>query len=461
MAAATHDSFYDMMYENALLSLAAGHPLPCDQEILSFSPLPNNLTEPYAAQEADIRQTMTMAYKAMAVWVEEAKKANYFSKRFVQLSKLVMKGVTTMGRGLVSLHNRGETLDEVPMSITDLIGVASYHFRKSYLGVLQTARSHPEISERLLVNQLAWTNMLLRLYKTREKLEKPAVLPQNTDTAEQLPEENKAANIGTSANGKKTLPGRRECGFNDIAAFFEPASFSAPHALSSLDGSREPVRSGKQKKSESGSRNLPGASETSDQVRKIRPAAETETADKTARKASQNDENLKEREPDPEELNGNKPEISEEPGNTENTPPVLDLQNDSETSHSDPEKGENKDSETDPKASAEPERPRTDFSSPEEIRSVQPPDTPPDTGPYRPPGPGTGGGFGPDPWDVPEYIEILQNVYQRSAGSEGNTTVFTYDDLERLVSDPIFRRMEPDLAADIDRLWAISRRATE
>ena len=82
MAAATHDSFYDMMYENALLSLAAGHPLPCDQEILSFSPLPNNLTEPYAAQEADIRQTMTMAYKAMAVWVEEAKKSQLLLQTF-------------------------------------------------------------------------------------------------------------------------------------------------------------------------------------------------------------------------------------------------------------------------------------------------------------------------------------------------------------------------------------------
>ena len=76
----------------------------------------------------------------------------------------------TMGCGLVTLHNRGEDLSRAPMQFGDLLSVGSFHFLKSYLGVIQTAKSHPEISERLLVNQLSWTNMLLRLYKTKEKL---------------------------------------------------------------------------------------------------------------------------------------------------------------------------------------------------------------------------------------------------------------------------------------------------
>ena len=88
----------------------------------------------------------------------------------------------TMGRGLVTLYNRGEDLSQAPMQIGDLISVGSYHFRKSYLGVIQTAKSHPEISERLLVNQLSWTNILLRLYKTKEKLAKPISGVRNSKT---------------------------------------------------------------------------------------------------------------------------------------------------------------------------------------------------------------------------------------------------------------------------------------
>ena len=85
---------------------------------------------------------MGFAYNSLVTWIDEAKKANYFSKRFTDLSKLVMKGVMTMGRGLVTLHNRGEDLSQAPMQIGELISVSSYHFRKSYLGVIQTAKSH-------------------------------------------------------------------------------------------------------------------------------------------------------------------------------------------------------------------------------------------------------------------------------------------------------------------------------
>ena len=91
-------------------------------------------------------------------------------------AKMIMNGTVTMARGLMSLHNRGEELSLCPMSIGDLISLGSYHFRKSYLGVLQTAKSHPEVSRRLLMNQIGWANTLLRLYKTKEKLETPVVV---------------------------------------------------------------------------------------------------------------------------------------------------------------------------------------------------------------------------------------------------------------------------------------------
>ena len=159
-----------MMYRDALQSLYAGAVMPWDREILAIAPLPAAVVDPSASQDVDPLQIMGFAYNSLVTWIDEARKANYFSKRFTDLSKLVLKGVMTMGRGLITLHNRGEDLSRAPMQIGDLISVGSYHFRKSYLGVIQTAKSHPEISERLLVNQMSWTNMLLRLYKTKEKL---------------------------------------------------------------------------------------------------------------------------------------------------------------------------------------------------------------------------------------------------------------------------------------------------
>ena len=164
-------STYRMMYMNALIGLENGHLMPWDKDILASAPLPDSVSDPYTTKEMpDVLELMKLTFNAMSIWVDEAKKVNYFSKRFVQLSRMVMNGVTTMGRGLVTLHARGEDLSQSPMSIQDLLGVASYHFRKSYLGVLQTSRSHPEIGERLLMNQIGWNNMLMRLFKTRDKL---------------------------------------------------------------------------------------------------------------------------------------------------------------------------------------------------------------------------------------------------------------------------------------------------
>ena len=232
---------FGMMYQDALYSLYAGAVMPHDREILAMAPLPTDVVDPFASQDVDPRQIMGFAYNSLVTWIDEAKKANYFSKRFTDLSKLVMKGVMTMGRGLVTLHNRGEDLSQAPMQIGELISVSSYHFRKSYLGVIQTAKSHPEISERLLINQLSWTNLLLRLYKTRDKLNsecgrRNAESLSNSEggmrNAEALPDTQSALNHGHA------LP--------DVAAMFEPAALAAPRALSSLDGSKSPTVSRRQ-----------------------------------------------------------------------------------------------------------------------------------------------------------------------------------------------------------------------
>ena len=171
------------MLQNAFIDLANGALQPWDKEILSNSPLPESITQPYTAREVgNVRESMHLTYETMSSWIEESKNTSYFSKRFVQLSRMIMNGVTIMGRGLITLHARGEELTDVPMTIQDLIGVASYQFRKSHLGVFQTMRSNPDISEKLMMNQIGWNNMLMRLFKTKEKLAQPIEIRNKKST---------------------------------------------------------------------------------------------------------------------------------------------------------------------------------------------------------------------------------------------------------------------------------------
>ena len=167
------NSTIDIMRASALENLYAGCVMPWDKQILEDMPLPADMVDPFASEEVKPLSVMNLTYVSLSGWIAEAKKASYYSERFVYLSKLVQKGVTTMGRGLVTLHKRREDLSAAPMQIDDLISVGSYHFRKSYLGVVQFSSKHPEIGERLLVNQLGWADLLMRLYKTKEKLAKP------------------------------------------------------------------------------------------------------------------------------------------------------------------------------------------------------------------------------------------------------------------------------------------------
>ena len=240
---------FNMMYVNALHGLANGCLMPWDKEVLATSPLPVSVIEPYTTKEVpDVLESMNLTFSAMSIWIDEAKKVNYFSERFVTLSKKVRNGVTTMGRGLVTLHQRGEDLTAAPMSIGDLIGVASYHFRKSYLGVLQTSRSHPELGEKLLMNQIGWNDMLMRLFKTRDKLENSECGIRNAELAGaelkneegRMKKEELASGSALSLNsnnddGTIALPAASERAFNAPSAFGEPGAFAAPRAFSSYD----------------------------------------------------------------------------------------------------------------------------------------------------------------------------------------------------------------------------------
>ena len=256
-----HNAMMKIMRTDALHDLYAGYVTPLDREILADMPLPSDMVDPFASEVADPLTTMNLTYVSLSGWIAEAKKEKYYSERFASLSKLVMKGVVTMARGLATLHKRGEELTAAPMQIDDLISVGSYHLRKSYLGVVQFSARHPEIGERLLVNQLGWSNTLLRLYKTRDKLasgvrsqvsgvssneegktlqneegsvQNEEMLNGNSDNSSFLLQNSSLDNVSALPGfdeGKSSGVGA----FSSIDSIFAPAAYSAPRAFASLD----------------------------------------------------------------------------------------------------------------------------------------------------------------------------------------------------------------------------------
>ena len=467
-----YDSIQDMMNEDAIHSLYNGMPvMPWQREVLAMAPLPEDIVDPFAAQDADPMQIMGLAYKSLVTWIDEARKANYFTKRFTDLSKLVLKGVNTMGRGLMTLHNRGEDLSQAPMQIGDLISVGSYHLRKSYLGVIQTASSHPEISERLLINQLSWTNMLLRLYKTKEKLAIPneevrrkneelsgrdkALDIRNADDAsneevrslqnEEGRRKNEELSDGKDKNSS-FLPLHSSFGevssFDELDALFEPAALSAPRALSSLD-----------KGAGKGGRLSP-KEELSSGHRAQNPGQETLTygqGAQTSRKGAQSQHNedftpektseIKTPEK-PSEYNTKKKPSEAETGIKNEKPAVTD----------DPQKrnpeAETPGSETTGETNSDEENRTAELreqpsGTPDKMEAEIPDDEPP--GIAQPPQ------SGEDPGS-PELPKCLQIIKRVCTGSSGGNLTFTFDEIRFLAADPVFEHLDPKMAAEMRRL---------
>ena len=405
-------SDFGWMYTDALFNLDAGHVDDITRNILSAAPLPAEYTDPFASEDTDPRGVLEMTAKAMTTWVEEARKADYFSKHFVQLSKMIMSGAVTMARGLVSLHNRGEDLSQAPMSIGDLISLGSYQFRKSYLGVLQTAKTYPEISRRLLMNQLGWANTLLRLFKTKERLETPAaVKPAASELGSGEGNALDAAPRNTLRDKTpKALKAPKGEAYSDIASIFEPGSYNAPRAFSSLDGTPAP-RAAKRTAGE-----ISGKAET--------PETGSERAEKTPE--------TKQQETAPQAGTG-EAKSAEMSGSRQEAPEADEAVRTDETPETIPESsGEN-----------EKEDPENKENGGAEGSGMEPPEEGlPGPEPVPPPGEDPA-----DAADPPEWFLILSRAYNREPpeGRE-DTVTFTEDEVLLLVDDPEFRALFPDIA---------------
>ena len=429
-----------MMYQDALQSLYAGAVMPWERDILSIAPLPADVVDPFASQDVDPLQIMGFTYNSLVTWIDEAKKANYFSKRFTDLSKLVLKGVMTMGRGLITLHNRGEDLTRAPMQIGDLISVGSYHFRKSYLGVIQTAKSHPEISERLLLNQLSWTNMLLRLYKTKEKMAKPVSGVSNQVSGIRDQVSGKQLADGNSDNSLSLLhnPSSDDASsfvplhssldddvraFSDVDALFEPAALSAPQALRAMRNAEEKVSGVRDRVSGvrsqvSGVRD--SGSGIEDQETKLNEECGIRNAEEKVSGVRSQVSDVRD--------SGSGIEDQETKLNEECGIRNAEEKEDSEARIEEQGSSDDEDVMTTDHypVTAESDSSLNDYSS--------------------------SNGDSSSDNDLPPYLHILRKAFGRSEPNEEGRLTFTFDEIRYLASDPDFARIYPEAAADMRKI---------
>ncbi len=388
--------------------------------------LPSDVVDPFASQDADPISIMNLTFVSLKGWLEDAKKAPYYTERFADLSKLVMKGVTTMGRGLVTLHKRGEDLSAAPMQIEDLISVGSYYFRKSYLGVVQFSAKRPEIGGRLLLNQLRWADMLLRLYKTKEKLsEKPGIRcnrPEIKDSGSDAAkakldgQENTAGQLSAASpfDSLDSLFVDRSSSLASHSSLNEPAAFSAfakSAGRTQQTAGRTQQAAGSKQQAVSSAQQAVASSEKDEPVENNNSADNTEKNEAVENKNSANS-------------------TQRSAGRTDKDGSIVNKNSAGSAQQADTGKND---------AALGPENLIPDpVQNEPEPRSLNPDpsEAPPITA-------------HPLPDKLPETVKIMQNVIRRSKSNGDGSLSFTIDEMRILAKDPIFADMEPRLAADI------------
>ena len=442
------NSLNDLMLQDALSDLQAGCVNAADKQILSYSPLPDAVIDPYLSQQVESNAVMDLTYNSLVTWIGEAKKASYFTKHFVTLSKMINNGVATMARGLVTLHLNGEDLSRAPMSIDDLISVGSYQFRKSYLGVIQTSSRNPEIGERLLLNQLSWTTTLLRLYKTKDKLaEKPAIKNHKPESAsiERHDDINgKQAEISDQMTVDEPLLSMGNArAISEPQALSEPGAFSAVRSYSGFSA-KEDRKSGTGKNQlQKNTANRPEISFTSE-LPKEWNEHEISMFNETKKLPDGNKEPA-------DDLSGNGSSLSAEAkddtvlGMNKITKEInIDQKNGSETKNEKPETDPENKEKTASAPNPDEENRKTctlnlyeSINDPSDDRLHDPPQEIPILDAEHP----------------PRYFRILYDALCRNGGSEDGTLVFTNEEIEQLLADPAFCYYEKDTADAMRKLF--------
>ena len=239
--------FYEM--------ISSGQLCPPEERIKFKAPLPKEHFHPFEENGMDFMQAMELTHKALMKWLPIGKETSRFGFEYIKISRMIENAVTTLGRGLMTMRIHGMDLAEAPISIGELLKIASFHFQKSYQGAMAAVNSgNQDAFMRLFTNQLRWLNMLQRLERTRDKLNQPFV-PAKTGKQTLLP-----TDVSEAADALKPLAAP--------SAIEAPAGIGAARAFHPMQNSgpapRQAVR--------------PAIKEQA--AAKVRPAKET--ADTTA-----------------------------------------------------------------------------------------------------------------------------------------------------------------------------------
>ena len=169
------DHPYDYLIGDMLVYMSYGMECFSEKEMEHFgSLLPREVHHtPDEVKRISCLETLRATTENLKRWLKDGMEENRFGLPFVQTTKMIMDAVTTIGRGLVTLHVLGEDLSEAPMQIGELLDIAGFHFKKCSDGVRVSAGVNPTVCTRLFTCQLRWQNLIFRLYRTEEFLSKP------------------------------------------------------------------------------------------------------------------------------------------------------------------------------------------------------------------------------------------------------------------------------------------------
>ena len=165
---------YSYLIQDMMIMMSYGMTVLPEEDMERFGVLPKEVH--HTGEEItrlSCLETMNMTAENLKSWLKSGMEENRFGVPFVQVSKMILNAVTTMGRGLVTLHVMGEDLTEAPMQIGELLDIAGFHFKKCAEGVRVSAGVNPTVCTRLFACQLRWQDLIFRLYRTEEFLKKP------------------------------------------------------------------------------------------------------------------------------------------------------------------------------------------------------------------------------------------------------------------------------------------------
>ena len=148
---------YDYLINDMMIYMSYGMECLSEKEMERFGPLPDEVHHtPDEVARISCLETLRVTSENLKRWLKDGMEKNRFGLFFVQTTKMIMDAVTTIGRGLVTLHVLGEDLSQAPMQIGELLDIAGFHFKKCSDGVRVSAGINPTVCTRLFACQLRW-----------------------------------------------------------------------------------------------------------------------------------------------------------------------------------------------------------------------------------------------------------------------------------------------------------------